>query len=85
MVGFEDHGVAVARLWSENKTGARYQPEQLPDYAEDIPTDPAARQLITIVDDHSEVPGDELSAPSSRWKGFTWQEVAVLAWRAGRV
>ncbi len=84
MVGFDEQGIAVARLWSENKTGARYQPEQLPDYAEDIPNDPRARQLITIVDDLSEVPGDEQSPQSSRWMGFTWQDVAVLAWRAGR-
>jgi hypothetical protein len=96
VVGLDRRGVPVCRLWSENKTGAEYQPDQLSDYAEDIPdqlsdyaedipAQPEQRQLITIVDDLSEVPRDDLSPENPRWLGFTWQQVAVMAWKAGRV
>jgi hypothetical protein len=84
LLGFDEHGSGVARLWSENKTGAGYQPKQLPDYAMDIPELPKARQLITIVDDHSEIPDDEDSPEEPRWMGLTWQDIAVMAWEAGR-
>jgi hypothetical protein len=84
VLGLDERGAAVCRLWSENKTGANYQPDQLPDYAEDLPEHPARHQLITIVDDMSEVPRDEQSPDAPRWRGFTWQQVAVMAWEAGR-
>jgi hypothetical protein len=84
LLGLDGRGTAVARLWSENKTGAAYQPNQLPDYAEDLPLVPAQRQLITVVDDPSEVPVDDLQPQAPRWRGFTWREVAVMAWEAGR-
>ncbi|MDQ2761915.1 MAG: PD-(D/E)XK nuclease family protein [Actinomycetota bacterium] len=84
VVGLDARGAAISRLWSENKTGADYQPEQLPDYAEDIPDRPGRRQLITIVDEIGEVPPDQASPDAPRWLGFTWQQVAVMAWKAGR-
>jgi hypothetical protein len=84
LLAYDEHGAVVARLWSENKAGARYQPEQLPDYAEDLPPQPSSRQLITIVDTLSEVPVDERSPEAPRWRCFTWRDVAVMAWEAGR-
>ncbi len=77
-------GGRVARLWSENKTSADYQPDQLPDYATDLPDTPAARQLITIVNDPSEALEDEASPQAPRWRSFTWRDIAVMAWEAGR-
>ncbi len=56
LLAYDERGAVIGRLWSENKTGARYQPEQLPDYAKDLPLQPSARQLITIVNTLSEVP-----------------------------
>lgn len=84
VIALDGRGVRVARLWSENKTGARYQPEQLPDYATDLPETPAARQLITIVDERSKVPVDDTSPETPRWLSFTWRDVAMMAWEAGR-
>jgi hypothetical protein len=84
VLGRDERGVELARLWSENKVRGRYQPNQLPDYAEDLPARPARRQLITIVDDLSEVPVDEQSPGDPRWHGFTWRQIAVMGWEAGR-
>jgi hypothetical protein len=84
LLAYDERGAVIGRLWSENKTGARYQPEQLPDYAEDLPLQPSARQLITIVNTLSEVPVDERSPDAPRWRAFTWRDVAVMAWEAGR-
>lgn len=84
LLAYDAHGAVIGRLWSENKTGARYQPGQLPDYAEDLPTQPSARQLITIVTTLSEVPVDEHSPGAPRWRAFTWRDIAVMAWEAGR-
>ncbi len=71
-------------MWSENKTGADYQPNQLPDYADALAEFPEAHQLITVVDRLSEVPVDRLHPDAPRWRGFTWRDVAVMAWKAGR-
>lgn len=76
-------GSVVARLWSENKVGARYQREQLPDYARDLAAFPKPHQLITVVDKPSEVPVDELYPAVPRWRGFTWRDIALMAWEAG--
>jgi hypothetical protein len=84
VLAYNARGAVIARLWSENKAGARYQPEQLPDYADDLAMQPSARQLITIVDALSEVPFDEQSPDAPRWEGFTWRDIAVMAWEAGR-
>lgn len=84
LIALDGHGGRVARLWSENKTGARYQPDQLADYATDLPTSPSARQLITIVDHPNEVPDDPDSPEKARWEAFTWRDIAVMAWEAGR-
>ena len=84
VLGYDADGVPVARLWSEHKVGAEWQPDQLPDYATDLPELPARRQLITIVDDLSEVPPDPLCPDNPRWAPFNWRQVAVMAWEAGR-
>jgi hypothetical protein len=84
VIALDAHGGRIARLWSENKTGADYQPDQLPDYASDLPDTPSARQLITIVNDLAEVPEDADSPDSPRWRAFTWRDIAVMAWEAGR-
>jgi hypothetical protein len=84
VVGFDAQGGRLCRLWSENKAGARYQPDQLNDYASDLPAVPERRQLITVVDDLLEVPEDHLSPGAPRWRAFTWRDVAVMAWQAGR-
>lgn len=46
LIALDARGERLARLWSENKAGARYQPEQLSDYATDMPDLPERRQLI---------------------------------------
>jgi hypothetical protein len=84
VIALDSGGGRIARLWSENKTGADYQPDQLPDYAKDLPASPAARQLITIVNDLAEVPEDANSPDEPRWKPFTWRDIALMAWEAGR-
>ncbi len=84
VVALDARGERIARLWSENKAGARYQRDQLHDYATDLPESPARRQLVTIVDDRSEVPEDAVSPAAPRWRAFTWRDIAVMAWEAGR-
>ena len=84
VIGLDERGAAICRLWSENKTGAGYQRDQLPDYAEDLPAHPVSSQLITIVDELSEVPRDDDSPANPRWLAFNWQQIAVLGWKAGR-
>ena len=84
VIALDARGGRLARLWSENKTGSDYQPDQLPDYATDLPDTPAARQLITIVNDLAEVPEDPESPNAPRWQSFTWRDIAVMAWEVGR-
>lgn len=78
MVSLDLDGTVLARLWSEHKTGSAYGPGQLPGYADDLDAIGGPRQLITIVDRRHD------ACASPRWERFTWRQVAVLAWEAGR-
>jgi hypothetical protein len=71
-------GSVVARLWSEHKTGAAYQPEQLPDYQRALGAYPEPARLITIVPNRDAAP-----AGQGPWKVLTWWDVARLLWQAG--
>lgn len=78
VVSLDLDGTVLGRLWSEHKTGSAYGKDQLLGYAEDLEHIGGRRQLITIVDRLDE------AAPSPRWMRFTWRQIAVLAWEAGR-
>jgi hypothetical protein len=78
LLSLDHDGTVVGRLWSEHKTGSAYSPGQLPGYAEDLDRMNGPRQLITVVDRLDEAP------PSPDWERFTWRQIAVLAWEAGR-
>lgn len=75
-------------IWVEAKAGAVYQPNQLPDYAEQVrhPVfgEPDGR-VLTIVPPGpgiSAVPDPTLGA--ARWETKTWSDVALAADRLGR-
>ena len=78
MVSLDFDGTVLGRLWSEHKTGSAYSPGQLPGYADDLDGIGGSRRLITIVDRLDE------AKCSPRWERFTWRQIAVLAWQAGR-
>jgi hypothetical protein len=81
VVGLDASGSICGRLWSENKTGARYQPDQLSSYLRSIERIPGEGRLITIVP----VEGD--ARAYARPLGipiFTWRAIAEIAWRSAR-
>jgi hypothetical protein len=78
LVSLDLDGRVLGRLWSEHKTGSGYSPGQLPGYADDLDGIGGARRLITIVDSLDEAP------VSPHWERFTWRQIALLAWKAGR-
>jgi hypothetical protein len=65
LLGLDERGSAVVRLWSEHKTGAEYQPEQLPDYLRSLSTYREQNKLITIVPEQR----DAAPAGSGSWEG----------------
>jgi hypothetical protein len=80
LVAVDDGRVPRARVWVESKTGADFQPDQLPRYHRDLMRYPGdePRWLVTIVEAGAYVDEDE------RWQRFTWRDVAQWLWETGR-
>lgn len=79
VLGLTRAGAVSGRLWSENKTGAAYQPDQLGSYLRSLSSIPGDGRLITIVP----AEGDAIAeAAPLGVPVLTWQRVADLAFRA---
>lgn len=77
VIGLAASGAMTGRLWSENKVGAAYQPDQLGSYKRSLGAMPAPTRLVTIVLQTVEASTAEaLSVPV-----LTWQEIADTAWK----
>ena len=84
-IGSHEGLVRTGLGWIEVKAGAIYQPNQLPDYAEQV-RDPVhghrQGKVLTIIPPDSAPEVDTASSP--RWECGTWSEVALAADRLGR-